>query len=151
MPDAHQAILHRDIEASIPGRERTENRYGGHFWHGHLDKSEGKFITVIVRYLASRHVFEGRRLASTNRTLSQEERKELALLLGPDRRVPISWPIIDTVRADLPKGDPTPLGRARAIAVVPLSLGRGPHPKTPLHTRRTPESSTKHEAYRRVR
>lgn len=115
MSDAHQAILRRDIKASIPGREGTESRYGNRFWHGHLDRSDGKPITIIADYLVSRQVFEGQRLASATKPLSQEDRKELALFLGPDRLVPVSGPIIDKVRAELPKSDPTPLGRARAI------------------------------------
>ncbi len=115
MSDAHQAILRRDIKASIPGRERTESRYGNRFWHGHLDRSDGKPITIVTDYLVSRQVFEARLAASATRPPSQEERKELALFLGPDRLVPVSGPIIDKVRAELPKGDPTSLGRARAI------------------------------------
>ncbi len=113
--DAHQTILRRTVRASIPGRERTESRYGNHFWHGHLDQSDGKLLTIAVTYLVSRHVFEGQHLASASGPLSQEDRKELALFLGPDRLVPVSGLMIDKVRAELPKSDPTPLGRARAI------------------------------------
>lgn len=114
--DAHQDILRRDLKASIPGQLKFEARYGNHFWHGHLDRSDGKSITIAVDYLVRRRVFEQKRLGSlTPRELSPKEREELALFLGPDRRVPISGPIIDQVRAELPKSDPSPLSRARAI------------------------------------
>src|SRR5437899_1147350 len=114
--DAHQAILRRDVKASIPGGETIESRYGNRFWHGHVDRSDGQPITVVVDYIAQRRVFKQQRLASSNiRAYSPSERKELALSLGPDRRVPISGPLIDRVRAELPQTDPSPLARARAI------------------------------------
>ncbi len=114
--DAHQTILRRDVKASIPGRETIESRYGNTFWHGHVDRSDGKPITVVVDYIIQRRVFQQQRLASSGiRAYSPSERKELALSLGPDLRVPIAGPLIDSVRADLPQTDPSPLARARAI------------------------------------
>jgi transglutaminase-like putative cysteine protease len=113
--DVHQDILRRDLKASIPGKEKTESRYGNRFWHGHVDRSDGKPITVTVDYLVRRRVFQQQRLASAVHAYTPKEREELALFLGPDRRVPISGPLIDQVRAEIPKTDPTPLGRARAI------------------------------------
>src|SRR2546427_377132 len=46
--DAHQAILRRDVKARIPRRETIESRYGNKFWHGHVDRSDGKPITCVV-------------------------------------------------------------------------------------------------------
>src|SRR5207245_4573251 len=54
--DAHQAILRRDVKASIPGRETIESRYGNKFWHGHVDRSDGKPITVVLDYITQRRV-----------------------------------------------------------------------------------------------
>jgi len=114
--DAHQAILRRDVKASILGGETIESRYGNRFWHGHVDRSDGQPITVVVDYIAQRRVFKQQRLASSNiRAYSLSEREELALSLGPDLRVPTSGPLIDSVRAALPQTDPSPLARARAI------------------------------------
>ena len=114
--DAHQAILRRDVKASIPGRETIESRYGNTFWHGHVDRSDAKPIIVVVDYSIQRRVFQQQRLASSGiRAYSPSERKELAPYLGPDLRVPISGPLIDSVRAELPQTDPSPLARARAI------------------------------------
>src|SRR5207249_7924023 len=77
--DAHQAILRRDVKASIPGRETIESRYGNKFWHGHVDRSDGKPITVVVDYITQRRVFKQQRLASSAiRAYSPSERKELA-------------------------------------------------------------------------
>src|SRR5437764_5487685 len=97
--DAHQTILRSDVNASIPGRETIESRYGNTFWHGHVDRSDGQPITVVVDYIAQRRVFQQQRLTSSGiRAYSPSERKELALSLGPDQRVPISGPLIDRVR-----------------------------------------------------
>src|SRR5213594_3621889 len=63
--DAHQAILRSDVKASIPGRETIESRYGNTFWHGHLDRSDGKPITVVVDYIVQRRVFQQKRLTSS--------------------------------------------------------------------------------------
>lgn len=101
--DPHQDVLRRELKASIPGQENTEGRYGNRFWHGLLDRSDRKPITVEVDYLVRRHVFHQARLASTGTTVeSPEERKELGLYLGPDRLVSVSVPFIDKVRADTP-------------------------------------------------
>src|SRR5438093_8529574 len=114
--DAHQTILRHDVKASIPGRETIESRYGNKFWHGHADRSYGKPITVIVDYVAQRRVFKQQRMASSgNRAYSPSERKELALSLGPDLRVPISGPLGAMIRAELPHTDPSPVARARPI------------------------------------
>ena len=63
--DAHQAIFRRNVKASIPGRETIESRYGNKFWHGHVDRSDGKPITVVVDYITQRRVFKQQRLASS--------------------------------------------------------------------------------------
>src|SRR5438445_3046693 len=63
--DAHQTILRREVKASIPGREIIESRYGNTFWHGHVDRSDGKPITVVVDYIVQRRMFQQQRLASS--------------------------------------------------------------------------------------
>src|SRR5213080_2166132 len=64
--DAHQAILRRDVKASIPGRETIESRYGNTFWHGNMDRTDGKPIIVVVDYIIQRRVFQQQRLASSD-------------------------------------------------------------------------------------
>ena len=114
--DTHQDVLRSELRASIPGQEKTESRYGNRFWHGHLDRSDGKPITVEVDYVIRRHVFHQARLAAARMTgESLEEQKELALWLGPDRLVPVAGPLVDKVLANVPWPVPGPLGRARAI------------------------------------
>src|SRR2546422_1349815 len=91
--DAHQTILRHDVKASIPGREMIESRYGNRFWHGHVDRSDGQPITVVVDYIAQRRGFQQQRLASSGtRAYSPSERKEVAPFFGPDLKVPLSGP-----------------------------------------------------------
>lgn len=113
--DAHQEIGRYELTASIPGQEKTEPRYGNRFWHGQVDQSDGQPITITVKYWVRRRVFQPQGLAAGGQEHSAQEREELQLFLGPNRRVPIGGPLIQQVRADIPKNDPTPLGRARAI------------------------------------
>ena len=113
--DAHQDIVRRDLTASIPGQEKTEPRYGNRFWHGRLDRSEGKPITITVEYGVRRRIFHRALPLSPLLEHPAEERESLALFLGPDLRVPVSGPLIDQLRSQLPHRDRTLLGRARAI------------------------------------
>jgi len=110
-----QDILRRDLKTRLPGQEKTESRYRNRFWHGHLEQSDGKPLSIVVDYLVRRRVWQPQRLAAGTRARSLKEREELALFLGPNQRMPISGPLIDQVRAELPKTDPSPLSRTRAI------------------------------------
>lgn len=110
-----QDILRRDLKTRIPGQEKTESRYGNRFWHGHLEQSDGKPLSIVVDYLVRRRMFQPQRLAAGTRARSLKEREELALFLGPNQRMPISGPLIDQVRAELPKTDPSPMSRARHL------------------------------------
>lgn len=113
--DESQDILRHEIKADLPGREKTESRYGNRFWHGQLDQSDGKPLSMVVEYLVRRRVFQPQRQAAGTREPSFGEQAELALFLQPNRLGSISGPVIDRMRAELPKTDPSPLSRARAI------------------------------------
>src|SRR2546428_6396003 len=83
--DAHQTILRHDVKASIPGRETIESRYGHKFWHGHVDRSDGQPITVVVDYIAQRRGG----LQQGAGTLANQDnrprgREEIGRSLGPD-------------------------------------------------------------------
>src|SRR2546426_7247069 len=82
--DAHQTILRHDVKASIPGRETIESRYGNTFWHGHVDRSDGQPITVVVDYIAQRRGVHPQRLAlSGTRAYSPHHRRDVGGSLGP--------------------------------------------------------------------
>jgi transglutaminase-like putative cysteine protease len=113
--DGDQRIVKRSITASIDGEEQTERKYGNTLWHGHVAKSDGKPITVRVDYTVERSVFSRGSMAADAQEHTAAEREQLAMFLAANDRVPISGDLIEEVRADLPKNDGTPLGRARAI------------------------------------
>ncbi len=110
----NQTVLHQQLSSSIPGKERTEPKYGNTYWHGHVDRSDGKPITVSIKYQVSRR----RQYVNTNTSgieYSPERRTELHKYLSANARVPIDGELIDTIRKRLSRTDPTPMGRARAI------------------------------------
>lgn len=114
--DGQQRVLRREITASIPGVERVESTYGNDFWHGHLDKSEGKPIEVLVKYTIERSAWTVD--PTGKRSGKNEDAKALQLFLKPDLKAPTSGELVDKVRADLPKppkGKKDPMARARVI------------------------------------
>ncbi|UCF81491.1 MAG: transglutaminase domain-containing protein [Acidobacteriota bacterium] len=114
--DDSQDILRYLVTASVPGREKTEARYGNRFWHGHVDRSDGRPITVRVNYAVQRRRVQKRLPEAPDKSaLAAWKREKPALFLIPNRRVPVSDPLLDKVRAELPKTGPSPLARARAI------------------------------------
>ena len=114
--DEHQEILVTEINASIPGEERKETRFGNSFWHGHLAKSDGKPITVTVQYSAIRKRFAREVMeANEGATYSAKEKAELAEYLKPDVLVPVSGELIDKIRKDVPVTGSSPQQRAKAI------------------------------------
>lgn len=114
--DPHQEIVSREVEATIPGEERSENGYGNRFWHGHRDTADGKPIRVAVHYVVRRKVFRGLAAqAAAEKKPSRAERESLTRFLGPDRRVPVSGGLIDAIRKELRPVDESKPARARAI------------------------------------
>lgn len=114
--DSHQRIQH-SVTASMPGVEGDELRYGNRFWHGHLDRSPGEPIEILVEYEVERTPFRvDRRRAGSAREHTAGEKRQLSLFLGPNERVPVAGELVGRVRADLPIDASTPpLERARAI------------------------------------
>jgi transglutaminase-like putative cysteine protease len=111
-----QDILSYLVTASVPGREKAEARYGNRFWHGHVDRSDGRPITVRVNYSVRRRRAQKHLPAAPDKsTLAAWELEKPMLFLTPNRRVPVSDPLLKAVRAELPKTGPSPLARARAI------------------------------------
>ena len=114
--DEHQEVLSRQITASIPGAEKSEQRFGNLFWHGHVEKSDGKPITVSVQYTALRKRFERDAMsASKDAKYTKKELEEFGGYLKADALVPVSGELIDKVRKDIPDAGAAPQVRAKAI------------------------------------
>jgi len=111
-----QEVLSREVEATIPGDERSESRYENRFWHGHRDMADGKPIRVAVHYVVRRKAFRGLEArSSVTKEPAGEHRQSLARFLLPNRRVPVSGPLIDAIRKDLRPSGGSRVERARAI------------------------------------
>lgn len=110
--DAHQRILKREIQASVQGAEGTDPKEGNLFWYGRADRPDGKPTTVMVRYQVERKVFRGGARAKPGEELSPAE---LERYLGADRLVPVTGPLVERIRKDLPRTDGSVLAKARGI------------------------------------
>ena len=72
--DEHQDVVSRNVEASIKGEVKKDAEYGNEFWHGHMDKSDGKPVTVAVSYTVKRKKFSREALAANKeKTYTKEE------------------------------------------------------------------------------
>ncbi len=106
-----QQILKRDIMASIPGTVRHEAGHGNRFWHGHVERSDGRPIEIEVDYEARRWVVTPPVPGRTD----HPPRAILARYLQPDRRGPVADPLIDAIRNDLQLGELSPEKKLRMI------------------------------------
>ncbi|MFQ5351556.1 MAG: transglutaminase-like domain-containing protein [Candidatus Binatia bacterium] len=113
--DPHQDVLSHEVKASIPGREETETTYGNRFWHGHLERSKGRAITVTTTYRVRRHVFHRNRLAEiAGSSYTAEEKREHALFLEANRRVPVSGELVESIVREIAPGETSLVRIARA-------------------------------------
>jgi len=109
-----QRILDEEINASIDGVIETDERYGNRYWHGWVERSQGRAIDVRVRTTVERHVS---RIAvdGSSRRLTDREREEFADFLGPNARVVVDDPILEPIREEI---------RARAGGDDPVRISR---------------------------
>ncbi|HEX9628002.1 MAG TPA: transglutaminase domain-containing protein [Acidiferrobacterales bacterium] len=111
----NQDVLEFRIDAGIPGKLKTEARYGNRYWHGRLAAPAGEPIGIAVHYRVRRSQFEQDRLGRGARALSAAERRRLAPFLQPSKLVPVDHPIVNRVLADIDPPRDAPLAQARAI------------------------------------
>jgi len=117
-----QRIVNERIEATIPGRVEQEDRYGNRFWHGTLAAPNGDPIEVRVVTRVERQVVARPAPTPGKRALSDPERRELALFLGPNERVLVADELLDPILAEVREragsDDPARLARASYDWVV---------------------------------
>jgi hypothetical protein len=97
----HQRIVSERVEASVPGRVATEERYGNRFWHGSLDVSTGEPITVSVETAVERRVFHRDPPAGGSRGLADAERADFARFLRDNERVVVAHEVLDPILAEV--------------------------------------------------
>lgn len=105
--DAHQEIVRRHVQSSVPGSDARDETYGNAFWHGRIERSDGKPITITVSYDVRRRV---------QRATPVERGAPLPRFLEADRLVPVNGDLIDRIRRDIPwPQGASSLDRVRAI------------------------------------
>jgi transglutaminase-like putative cysteine protease len=110
-----QRVIAEKIDASIPGVVEVEDTYGNRFWHGHVDRSDGRALTVVVETTVERRVHH-RAAAPRSDGLAGGEQDAFRRFLGPNKRVvvdhPILAPILAEVRARAESDDKAATARA---------------------------------------
>ena len=113
--DEHQEVLDRRVEATIPGVEGTESRYGNGFWRGHLDASDGEPIKVSVRYVIRRAHRSNTDWSLVSReTYTEEEQARWRPFLDANERVPVDGELVDSIVATIAPGETDLVAIARA-------------------------------------
>ncbi len=113
--DQRQKVLSYKVTASIPGREGTEHRYGNRFWHGHQNLSDGQTISVRVDYRIRRRAFLGKlRGSGAPRPYTSEEKEQYAKYVAPNKRVPVSGPLVRSLVQKIAPDETSLLKIARA-------------------------------------
>jgi len=115
--DEFQDVLERTINSPVKGSLRKEEKYGNLYWHAHLKDTGGKPVPITIIYKIERKLHQQPELKTVaDLSLSRKTLNRHALFLQPNERVPIDGPIIQKVRADLPKVKKnTPYYKARSI------------------------------------
>lgn len=113
---SHQEVLSRSVKGTITGKLETESRYGNLVWHGHLDRFDGLPAKVSVVTKVRRTAFKNERLeGNDSKALSDLEREEFALYLGPNRRVPVAGSLVTRISREIAPGETRMAAVARAI------------------------------------
>jgi transglutaminase-like putative cysteine protease len=110
-----QRVVAENIEASFPGSVEIEDAYGNRFWHGHVERSDGRPLTVVVETTVERSA-DHRAAPPRSGGLVNGERDAYRRFLGPNQRVvvdhPILEPILAEVRANAGTDDKAAISRA---------------------------------------
>ncbi len=125
-----QTIDSLHVEGSVQGVMGREAVYGNRFWHAHLETIDSPSLWIRFRYEVERRAFSFRQRPE-GAALPASAASVLRLFRRANNRVPVSGPLIDRIRRDLPPHDGSPLGRAKAVYAYVLDhmeykkVGRG--------------------------
>ena len=113
-----QDILALKVESALPGKEATEPRFGNKFWHGHMDKSDGKPVDVTVTATVVRRALQGPLGKEGPQSYSADENSKFEKYLQADKRVPLKGGPIEKIDAEITQklgdkaADPEQMARA---------------------------------------
>ncbi len=100
MNDADQTVMAEQIDATIPGAVETEDVYGNRFWHGQIERSDGRPIAITVDTTVERTV-QTKAAAGASQGPSAREREELRRFLASNERVVVGHPILDPILSEI--------------------------------------------------
>ncbi len=95
-----QRIVAESIEASIPGAVEVEDAYGNRFWHGQVERSDGRPVSVVVETTVERRLHH-RAVPARSDGLQNGDRDAFRRFLGPNERVIVDDPILDPILAEV--------------------------------------------------
>ncbi len=111
-----QEVLSYRIEARAVGGEARDVRFGNRFWHAHVERSDGKPITVAAVYRVRRFAHQNGDFARVTRnSYTPEEKAQYAEHLKPDRLAPLVSPVLDPISDAIAPGERSLPKIARAI------------------------------------
>lgn len=111
-----QTVLQRTVRTRVPGETERTERHDNLYWWGHLDEAPSGPVEVTTIQVVRREPYQvDEERAAEARRHTEAERERLSTWLEPDRRVPVDDETVQRVLDDVPEGDGTLLGRARAI------------------------------------
>lgn len=100
--DAAQQLLKWEIDQPhMTGGLAAEPAYGNRFWHGHLDKSDGRPLEISLSATVRRKVVKGPLGAPDTQAYSKEELEKLGRFLKADARVPLEGGPLDGIDKEL--------------------------------------------------
>ena len=98
--DTAQRVVAEQIQATIPGAVETEEVYGNRFWHGQVERSDGRPIAITIETTVERAVHR-QPATAVSAGPSARERAELHRFLASNERVVVDHPVLDPIRSEI--------------------------------------------------
>jgi transglutaminase-like putative cysteine protease len=96
-----QHVVAEKIEASIPGGVEVEEVYGNRFWHGRLQRPDGRPIRVVVETTVERRLLRRAAAAQSQGLPAGEGNNGYRRFLEPNERVVVDHPILEPIQAEI--------------------------------------------------
>jgi len=110
-----QRVIKEQIEASITGKIEQEDKYGNRYWHGISEHNNGAAIEITITTTIER-ASSIMSSPDLSRTITQQERIDMAKFLGANAKVVVDHPILDPILAEIDQtvagDDPAQVSRA---------------------------------------
>ena len=95
-----QFVLEEIIDSPVPGSVEREALYGNRYWHARVERGMAEPVTITISTTIWRKGAQ-QRVPQLVRSISDEERRRLALYLGANKKVPVGHAVLDPILAEL--------------------------------------------------